>query len=57
MGIILVTYVLFTIAALAFSGIDESDPLSMTFEDNIDDVFFVMASETIGSNGARSWRP
>ena len=52
MGIILVTYVLFTIAALAFSGLDESDPLSMTFEDNIDDVFFVMASQTIGSKGA-----
>jgi len=52
MGIILATYVLFTIAALAFSGIDESDPLSMTHEDNIDDVFFVMASELIGERGA-----
>jgi amino acid transporter len=52
MMIILVTYVVFTIAALAFSGIDESDPRSLTFEDNIDDVFLVMATETVGEWGA-----
>ncbi len=44
MAIILVTYVLFTIVALAYTGIDETDPLSMTHEDNIDDVFNVMAT-------------
>ena len=52
MGIILVTYVIFAIAALAYAGIDEADPLSITFEDNIDDVFNVMASEVVGSQGA-----
>jgi amino acid transporter len=52
MMIILVTYVIFTIAALAFSGIDESDPLSLTNEENIDDVFLVMATESIGEWGA-----
>ncbi len=52
MMIILVTYVIFTIAALAFSGIDESDPLSLTNEENIDDVFLVMATEAIGEWGA-----
>jgi amino acid transporter len=52
MMIILGTYVLFTIAALAFAGIDEGDPLSLTHEDNIDDVFLVMASESIGEWGA-----
>ena len=49
MVIILVTYVLFTIAALAFAGVDEADPLSLTHEDNIDDVFIVMATEAIGA--------
>jgi amino acid transporter len=52
MMIILVTYVIFTIAALAFSGIDESDPMSLTNEENIDDVFLVMATESIGEWGA-----
>lgn len=52
MMIILVTYVIFTIAALAYAGIDESDPLSLTNEGNIDDVFLTMATSAIGSWGA-----
>jgi amino acid transporter len=52
MLIILVTYVVFTVAALAYSGIDEADPMSLTHEDNIDDVFLVMATESVGEWGA-----
>ena len=52
MTIILVTYVLFTIVALAYTGIDDTDPLSMTHEDNIDDVFNVMATSVVGDRGA-----
>jgi amino acid transporter len=52
MMIILVTYVIFTVAALAFAGVDEGDPLSLTHEDNIDDVFLTMATEAIGDRGA-----
>lgn len=50
--ITVVTYVIFTVAALAFAGIDESSPTSLTYEDNIDDVFTTLATEAIGSNGA-----
>lgn len=52
MMITLVTYVLFAIAALAYAGIDEEDPLSLTHPDAIDDVFTTMASQSIGSTGA-----
>ena len=52
MTIILVTYVVFTVAALAYAGIDESDPLSLTHSDNIDDVFGAMATATVGPWGA-----
>jgi amino acid transporter len=52
MLIILVTYVVFTIAALGLAGVDEADPLSLTNPENIDDVFLTMATETVGQNGA-----
>jgi len=52
MMIILVTYVIFTVAALAYAGIDESDPLSLTYEGNIDDVFLSMATAAINPWGA-----
>jgi amino acid transporter len=52
MTIILITYVLFTVAALAYAGVDESDPLSLTHPDNIDDVFGVMATAAVGPWGA-----
>ena len=50
--ITVVTYVIFSVAALAFAGIDENSPTSLTNADNIDDVFTTLASETIGSRGA-----
>ncbi len=51
MGITLAIYVLFAVCALAFAGIDESDPRSLTHPDNIDDVFTVLATEAIGRHG------
>ena len=52
MMIILVTYVVFAVAALAYAGIDETDPLSLTHPDNIDDVFGSMATAAVGPWGA-----
>ncbi len=52
MTIILVTYVVFAVAALAYAGIDEADPLSLTHPDNIDDVFGSMATAAVGTWGA-----
>lgn len=50
--LITVTYVIFSVAALAFAGIDENSPTSLTNADNIDDVFTTLATETIGERGA-----
>ena len=50
--ITVVTYILFSTAALAFAGIDPSSAASLTNEDNIDDVFTVLATESIGATGA-----
>jgi amino acid transporter len=50
--ITLAIYVLFTVAALSFAGIDPDSPSSLTFEDNIDDVFNVLATDSIGAAGA-----
>jgi amino acid transporter len=50
--ITVVTYVIFTVAALAFAGIDEASATSLTNEGGIDDVFTVLATEAIGSGGA-----
>lgn len=52
MMITLAIYVLFTVAALAFAGVDETSPGSLTNEDNIDDVFNVLATDAIGASGA-----
>ena len=52
MGIILVTYVGFTVVALAYTGIDESDPRSMTHAGNIEDVFRVISTHVVGEGGA-----
>ena len=55
MMIILVTYVVFTVAVLRpMPGVDESDPLSLTHPDNIDDVFGTMATAAVGPWGLRS---
>lgn len=50
--ITVLTYVLFSIAALAFAGVDPDDPKSLTYDANIEDVFSTMAREAIGSRGA-----
>lgn len=52
MAIILVTYVVFTIAALAYAGIDPESESSLTHADSIDDVFSSLATGSIGSHGA-----
>ncbi|AQT82150.1 amino acid permease [Mycolicibacterium litorale] len=46
------TYVVFSVAALAFAGIDENSPTSLTNADNIDDVFTTLAGQSIGERGA-----
>ncbi|MGY4708066.1 APC family permease [Mycolicibacterium sp. CBM1] len=46
------TYVLFSVAALAFAGIDENSATSLTNSDNIDDVFTTLAGASIGERGA-----
>ncbi len=50
--ITVITYVIFSTAALGFAGISEDSPTSLTHEDNIDDVFNTLATEAVGSNGA-----
>jgi amino acid transporter len=50
--ITVITYVIFSVAALAYAGIDEESATSLTNEDAIDDVFTSMATEAIGSQGA-----
>ena len=50
--ITVVTYVVFSVAALAFAGVDATSPTSLTNRDNIDDVFTTLAGETIGTRGA-----
>lgn len=50
--ITVITYVLFTTVALAFAGVDEASPTSLTNENNIDDVFTTLATESIGRSGA-----
>lgn len=50
--ITVVTYVIFSVAALAFAGIDENSPTSLTNATNIDDVFTTLAGEAIGTRGA-----
>lgn len=52
MLITVVTYVIFSTAALAYAGIDVQDKSSLTFEDNIDSIITVLATDIIGANGA-----
>lgn len=52
MTIILITYVLFTIAALAFAGIDPESPTSLTADDHVEDVLTALATDALGSKGA-----
>jgi len=50
--ITVVTYVIFSVAALSYAGIDENSPTSLTNANNIDDVFTTLAAGTIGERGA-----
>ena len=50
--IILITYVVIGVAALAFAGTDDNSPTSLTNANNIDDVFSALAREAVGSKGA-----
>lgn len=52
MLITVVTYVIFSTAALAYAGIDVQDKSSLTFEGNIDSIITSLATDTIGANGA-----
>ena len=52
MAITVVTYVIFSIAALAYAGVDSDDASSLTFKDNIDSILTVLAMQIIGSQGA-----
>ncbi len=52
MGITIFTYVIFSIAALAYAGIDSNDASSLTHENNIDSSLTTLATEGIGVHGA-----
>ncbi|PXW80369.1 amino acid/polyamine/organocation transporter (APC superfamily) [Nitrosomonas sp. Nm84] len=52
MLITVVTYVVFSTAALAYAGIDVQDKSSLTFEGNIDSIITSLATDSIGANGA-----
>lgn len=52
MIITVITYVIFSTAALAYAGIDTQDDSSLTFKDNIDSIITVLATDMIGAKGA-----
>ncbi|MGV8712422.1 MAG: APC family permease [Nitrosomonas sp.] len=52
MIITVITYVMFSTAALAYAGIDANDESSLTFKNNIDSIITVLATEMIGEQGA-----
>lgn len=52
MSITVITYVIFSTAALAYAGIDVEDAASLTFKNNIDSILTVLATKIIGPNGA-----
>ncbi|HND35571.1 MAG TPA: APC family permease, partial [Nitrosomonas sp.] len=52
MMITVITYVVFSITALAYAGVDAQDPSSLTFEGNIDSIVTALATDTIGEMGA-----
>ncbi|MEK6735466.1 MAG: APC family permease, partial [Pseudomonadota bacterium] len=52
MTITVITYVIFSIMALAYAGIDAQDRSSLTFEDNIDSIVTLLATDAIGTQGA-----
>ncbi|WP_396930873.1 APC family permease [Mycolicibacterium sp.] len=46
------TYVIFSVAALAFAGIDPNSETSLTHDGDVDDVFTTLATHSIGDRGA-----
>lgn len=52
MIITVITYVIFSTAALAYAGIDAQDNSSLTFKGNIDSIITVLATSMIGEKGA-----
>lgn len=52
MSITVFTYVMFSIAALAYAGVDASHESSLTHPDNIDSSITTLATEIIGAQGA-----
>ena len=50
--ITVITYVVFSVAALAYAGIDDDSPGSLTNRANIDDIFSSLARDAVGSGGA-----
>lgn len=52
MSITVFTYVIFSIAALAYAGIDANDAASLTHQNNIDSSITTLATDIIGVHGA-----
>jgi amino acid transporter len=50
--ITVITYVVFSVAALAYAGVDHDSPGSLTNEANIDDIFSGLARDAVGPAGA-----
>ncbi len=50
--ITVITYVVFSVAALAFAGIDDDSEGSLTHQANIDDIFSSLARDAVGPGGA-----
>lgn len=50
--ITVITYVVFSVAALAYAGVDDNSPGSLTNEANIDDIFSGLARDAVGPSGA-----
>ncbi|MDR4514789.1 APC family permease [Nitrosomonas sp.] len=52
MSITIFTYVVFSIAALSYAGIDANDESSLTHANNIDSSITTLATDILGKNGA-----
>ena len=50
--ITVITYVVFSTAALTYAGIDPQDKSSLTFKDNIDSIITVLTTDIVGAKGA-----
>ncbi len=50
--ITVITYVAFSVAALAYAGVDDNSPGSLTNQASIDDIFSSLARDAVGPAGA-----